>query len=98
MIKIEKVDKSYMCCNSCQGKDGLTSIVIGFDERQTSTFRLCKKCLAELKELLEVKENDIEIGEEQCLACCDGKCIHSLEVDSSCTGNKFGMDKCSFFK
>ena len=54
MIKIEKVEKTYMCCNACQSREDLFSIIIGLDERQTSTFRLCKKCLAEMNEKLNI--------------------------------------------
>ena len=56
MIKIEKVEKSYMCCNACQSSEDLFSIIIGLNERQTSTIRLCKKCLAELSEKVNKNE------------------------------------------
>ena len=53
MIKIKKIEKNYMTCHSCNSKDSLVNIIIGFDEYQTSTFRLCKKCRIELIEKLK---------------------------------------------
>lgn len=58
MIKIEKVEKSYMCCTACQSKENLFSIIIGFNERQTSTVRLCKKCLTEMNNKIRIAEGE----------------------------------------
>lgn len=48
MIKVETIEKSYMTCQSCDSNENLSEIKIGFNERQTSTIRLCRKCLGEL--------------------------------------------------
>ena len=48
MVKVELTEESYMCCQSCGSVEDLIEISIGLTERQTSKFRLCKKCLKEL--------------------------------------------------
>lgn len=53
MIKIEEVKGEYMTCQSCCSRDNLVNILIGLNERQTSTIRLCEKCRRELIEKIK---------------------------------------------
>ena len=55
MIKVELTEESYMCCQSCGSIEELIEISIELTERQTSKFRLCRKCLKELNK----KESEI---------------------------------------
>jgi len=48
MIEIKGVGKNYICCSSCNSNDEVFSISVGLSDSQTSTFRLCKKCMAKL--------------------------------------------------
>lgn len=58
MIKINKVRKEYLRCNSCY-KNKETSgvevyeVLVGLEENHTQNIRLCTNCLGKLK-------NDIE--------------------------------------
>lgn len=56
MIIVDEVDKDYMRCQSCyEGKENkitLKSISIGFREQSVTTFRLCEKCIEDLKSKL----------------------------------------------
>jgi len=52
MIKIELMEKSFMRCQACYSEVEILEVSIGLTERQTSKFRLCKKCLEELKKKL----------------------------------------------
>ena len=57
MIKVETIEENYMNCQSCGSLEELVEITIGLTERQTSKFRLCRKCLIGLnKKIKEITE------------------------------------------
>lgn len=61
MIRVERLDdkRTYLRCQSCYANTEnatILGIVIGLDEKHTSSFRLCESCFEYLK-IAEVDEN-----------------------------------------
>jgi len=56
MIIAKNVEYKSMTCTSCNSKIDLLEIKIGFDESQTTTIRLCKKCREKLMFKIKIKE------------------------------------------
>lgn len=46
MIKIEKIEKGYLRCQSCNDDSQLDNISIGLNLNSTSSFRLCGMCIS----------------------------------------------------
>lgn len=46
MIKIEKIEKGYFRCQSCNHDGSLDNISIGLNLNSTLSFRLCGDCLS----------------------------------------------------
>lgn len=75
MVKIELVERDYLSCQSCNKTKDVKKIAIGYDETQTSSFRICESCLLIIpnKELETTKrqlEESIQLIEEMCVDDC----------------------------
>lgn len=63
MIKIEKIEKEYLRCQSCNHDGPLDNISIGLNLNSTSSFRLCGDCLSFFSN--EINKVKIEKLQEQ---------------------------------
>ncbi len=59
MIKIEEIEKDYYRCQSCNASKDRTemelfNISVGLSQNNTSSFRLCLKCIYDLKLQLSI--------------------------------------------